>query len=66
MTYWTALVITILSGPFADREMMLIYPSLAECRAAGPIVSDTLSYDHKLRCVESNSITASLRPQARP
>jgi hypothetical protein len=66
MIYWTALVITILSGPLNGGKTALIYTSMAECRAAAPVVSNTLHYDHKLECVESTAPTSSPMSKARP
>jgi hypothetical protein len=65
MTYWTALFITILSGPLEGTTMAIAYPSLQACEAATRQVSATLSYDHSLDCQESTTASASIRPKNR-
>lgn len=68
MTYWTVLLITVLSGPHDGTVTGLIYRSEAECIAAHQIVSATLgsAYDHKIECLPSDMPSSSIRPKARP
>lgn len=65
MTYWTALWITILSGPMEGSDMLLLYPSLLVCEEATSVVSQTLPYDHNMVCEESTTIATSIRPKNR-
>lgn len=68
MTYWTIMLITIISGPMAGTETPLLYRTEALCRAATVSVSNSLygSYDHKLSCLLTVSASGSTRPKARP
>lgn len=65
MTYWTVLLITILSGPLEGMTTAIAYPSLEACEAALPHVSKTLPYDHSMICEESATVSASIRPKNR-
>lgn len=55
MMYWTLLVITILSGPLDGQMTYLVYEGKDACNAARRTVSDTLHYDHKIDCIESDT-----------
>jgi hypothetical protein len=65
MTYWTVLIITVLSGPMSGAKVTIPYPSAEACRLALPFVSATLSYDHNMECVESTTASKSIRPKNR-
>lgn len=58
MTYWTIMVITILSGPMNGAQMNLLFNSPDTCEAARSAVSEVLadSYDHNLECVVSDMV----------
>lgn len=66
MTYYTILFITALSGPFDGAQSYVLYPSMAECEAATAKVSDTLGYDHTMRCEASDTPSGSIRPRRNP
>ena len=66
MTYWTILWITVIGGPLNGSQSYLVYPSYEECMAAHQIVSETISYDHKIKCEESLTPSKSIRPLANP
>lgn len=63
---WTVLVITILSGPFEGSQSYLLYESKEQCVEAHWAVIDTLPYDFKAKCEESDIPSASLKPQRNP
>lgn len=68
MTFWTVLLITYLGGADdGSKAGAIIYPSIETCLAATTGVSDTLPYDHQLRCIESDMASSSgLRPKRNP
>ena len=68
MTYWTILLITILSGPMEGSQSTILYFSEDDCLNATRAVSDTIgtAYDHKLECMESDTPSGSIRPEPRP
>lgn len=66
MTYWTILWITVIGGPLNGSQSYLVYPSYEECMAAHQIVSETISYDHKVRCEESVTLSGTIRPLRNP
>ena len=66
MTYWTVLWITVLGGYLDGGGIAIPYESRAQCEAALPIVSETLPYDHNIRCHETEIASGSIRPKARP
>ena len=66
MTYWTILLITVLSGPMEGVQMGLIYPSEQACREAMNQVTSTLPYDYQVDCEVSDTASNSIRPKARP
>ena len=66
MTFWTALVITILGGPLDGEVAYLVYPGHATCMAAHRTVSATLPYDHQIRCEETTLASSSITPKPRP
>lgn len=66
MEFWTIMIITILSGPLEETQMGLIYPSEQACREAVNQVTDTLSYDYKVECEVTDSLSTSIRPKSRP
>lgn len=66
MEFWTILFITALSGPIEGQEMAVAYPSLAACEAATSAVGETLGYDAKFACVETETASRSIRPMPRP
>lgn len=65
MTYWTALLITILSGPLDNTTTAIAYPSLEACEAALQPISAMLPYDHSMICEESTTVATSIRPKNR-
>lgn len=68
MTYWTILLITILSGPMEGSQSTILYFSEEDCSNATRIVSDSINgaYDHKLECMVSDTPSGSIRPESRP
>lgn len=66
MTYWTVMVITVLSGYLDGAKIAIPYPSMAECEAATSGVSATLPYDHNMKCVQVGPASGSIRPMPRP
>ena len=68
MTYWTVLLITILSGPMEGSQSAILYASEADCLAASRTVSDSFNaaYDHKLTCMVTGTVSKSIRPKRRP
>ncbi|XAI96424.1 hypothetical protein [Microcystis phage Mel-JY33] len=66
MTYWHVLIITILSGDLEGAKVLIPYPTEESCIMAIPGVSETLPYDHSLRCWKSDEPSGSVRPKARP
>jgi len=67
MTYWTIMLITILSGPMTGTATPILYRTKALCQAATASVSNSLSesYDHKLACLPTVKASASIRPKTR-
>lgn len=68
MTYWTILLITILSGPMEGSQSIILYFSEDDCLNATRTVSDSINgaYDHKLECMVSDTPSGSIRPEPRP
>lgn len=68
MTYWTILLITILSGPLEGSQSTLLYFSEEDCSNATRSVSDSINeaYDHKLECMVTDTLSDSIRPEPRP
>lgn len=68
MTYWTILLITILSGPMEGSQSTILYFSEEDCSNATRTVSDSIgtAYDHKLECLVTDTLSNSIRPKARP
>lgn len=66
MTYWTLMLITVLSGPFEDTKTGILYESKDECIKHINTVTGTLSYDYTIECVESEKLSGSIKPQPRP
>ena len=66
MTYWTLMMITILSGPLEGSQQYLVYQTMDSCLAAVNSVTDTLEYDYKVECQDSDTASGSIRPKARP
>ena len=68
MTYWTILLITILSGPMEGSQSTLLYFSEDDCLNATRAVSDSINgaYDHNLECMVSDTLSDSIRPEPRP
>ena len=66
MTYWTVMMITILSGDMVDVQSGIMYSSQAQCEAATSAVSATLDYDHNIECIVSTMASGSIRPMPRP
>lgn len=68
MTFWTLLILTYpVLG--ADVESVLIFPSMETCGDALPVVYDHIvaSYpDSTARCVETDVLSSTPRPKARP
>lgn len=57
MTYWTIMLITILSGPLEGTQMGILYPTEAECLQSITAVTDTLPYDFKVQCKTSTAVS---------
>lgn len=66
MTYWTVMVITILSGYMEGAQVAIPYPSKTQCEAATVGISATLPYDHNMICIASDTPSGSIRPTPRP
>lgn len=66
MTFWTALIVTFIGGSLDGASSYLLYPSEAACLAAHRTVSETLSYDHRIRCEPTRMASSSIRPMPRP
>ena len=68
MTYWTILLITILSGPMEGSQSTILYFSEEDCSNATRTVSDSINgaYDHKLECMATDTLSASTKPEPRP
>ena len=68
MTYWTILLITILSGPMEGSQSTILYFNEEDCSNATKTVSDSINgaYDHKLECMVSDTPSGSIRPETRP
>ena len=66
MTYYTILLITVLSGPMDGAQSYLLYPSMGDCESAATIISATLAYDHGLSCVRSDTASGSIKPKRNP
>jgi hypothetical protein len=65
---WHVLVITLLSGPAAGDQSLILYPSAEACRAATITVSDSIAgaYDVKMECRATALLSNSPRPKKRP
>lgn len=68
MTYWTIMIITILSGPLEGSQMFLPYPSIDACWDATNLVSESIdsAYDHSMDCKQTSTASGSIRPKTRP
>lgn len=66
MTYWTIMIITILSGSMEGAQFGIPYPSMDDCEKATTSISLTLSYDHNMICEDSGLPSGSIRPKVRP
>lgn len=66
MEYWTIMTVTILSGLLDGAQFAIPFPSMAECEAAAAQISATLSYDHNMGCVQTDTPSGSIRPMPRP
>lgn len=66
MEYWTVMLITILGGDLDGAQTGLPFTSMAECEAATTQISATLSYDHNLGCVQTDTPSGSIRPERNP
>ena len=66
MTYYTIMLITILSGPMENSQSYVLYPSLDACNTATRAVSDTLTYDHTITCEVGDVPSGSIRPKRNP
>ena len=68
MTYWTILLITILSGPMEGSQSTILYFSEEDCSNATRTVSTSIgtAYDHKLECVVTSTLSNSIKPKAKP
>lgn len=66
MTWWTLLIVTFIDGPFDGEIMSVAYKSRDACLAALNPVSETLDYDHAIRCQPTAIASGSIRPKARP
>lgn len=66
MSYWTMMVITILSGPLDGIQTGILYPSEAACLQSIRSVTDTLDYDFKVECETSTIVSDTIKPRRRP
>ncbi len=68
MTYWTIMIVTILSGPMDGTPTNLLFKTPESCEAARAVVFDTLSddYDLNVECFISDTPSGSIRPKVRP
>lgn len=66
MTYWTILWITILGGTLEGTVYGIPYPTEQACAAATRPVSDSLGYDHSMKCEATPTPSGSIRPKRRP
>ena len=60
------MIIITLSGPMTDSQSYLLYSSLDACNASTRIVSDTLDYDHTIKCEGGDEMVSSPRPKRNP
>jgi len=51
MTYWTVLLINILTGPLEGDQYIIPYSTAAACESAMNTVGTTLDYDYTMTCV---------------
>lgn len=67
MTYWTVLLITIISGPQSGVTTGLLYPTELLCREHHQAIAATLqgAYDFQIKCLPLTP-SGSARPMARP
>ena len=68
MTYWTIMIVTILSGPMDGTPTNLLFKSPDSCEAARTLVFDALAddYDVGIDCFVSDTPSDSIRPKVRP
>lgn len=66
MSYWTMMVITILSGPLDGIKTGILYPSEASCLQSIKAVTETLEYDYGVTCEVSMVPSDSIKPRRRP
>jgi hypothetical protein len=68
MEYWTILWINVLGGPMDGAASGLIYENLAKCEASIPAVVAAIDgqYDYNIACMETETLSASIRPRPRP
>ena len=66
MTYWTLMLVTILNGPLEGSQEYLVYKTKDSCLAAVNQVTETLDYDYKVECLESDTASGSIKPKAKP
>lgn len=66
MTYWTMMVITILSGPLDGIQTGILYPSEASCLQSVRAVTETLDYDYRVTCEVSMVLSDSIKPRRKP
>lgn len=66
MTYWTLMVITVLNGSMENGQMYVLYETEQSCIDAIVPVTQTLTYDYKVECMVSDTLSDSIRPEPRP
>lgn len=66
MTYWTVMLITVLSGYLDGAQIYIPYPTWDDCEKAVPAVTATLPYDFSVVCKQSSTVSTSMRPRKSP
>lgn len=64
MTYWTLMLITVLSGPLEGTQTGLLYPSKEACIQNIQTITDTLDYDYNVECIPT--VYPIVKPKRRP
>jgi hypothetical protein len=68
MTYWTIMMITVLSGPLEGQVSTIAFKNESLCYEAAETMSASLkaSYDYKMQCMVSSTPSNSIRPKRNP
>ena len=66
MTFWTLMFITVIGGEMDGSQSYVLHRSMADCNAAISATSDTITYDHAMECVASDTPSGSIRPRQKP